>query len=393
MGHNPSEGERMMSNQSRLRVVEALNFRRPDVLPLFENYWPEFVEEWRIAKGLPGADAHTVGDYYGNDILTAAADESPWPSQQATLEGNGDMGAYFSGRQKEIQGESHSISRNGWGGVSRTVKGGYFSEELSVALEERVDPDSLVFESPRLDSRYEESDAIVGKYSDRYATFAKTGGPFKRPSRLRGYAQFLIDFAEDPEWVRALVERVMDHLTAVGVEQLRRNGPNLAGIQINDDCCSLKGSMISPRAFEKICLPSLKGMVRAYKEAGASKVYMHCDGNVMALVEMWVDAGIDAINPCEPRAGVDVFALRKEHGKKLAFIGAMDNCRILPQGSREEVETHIRKLAEFGRDGGLVLGGHSIGPDISVERYEWAMATRRKHGTYSALRSPIKFSL
>ena len=79
--------------------MEALNFRRPDVLPLFENYWSEFVEEWRIAKGLREADGHTVGDYYGNDILTAGADESPWPGQKAALEGS-----------------ACSIFRSGWGG-------------------------------------------------------------------------------------------------------------------------------------------------------------------------------------------------------------------------------------------------------------------------------------
>ncbi|MBM4029398.1 MAG: hypothetical protein FJ280_28980 [Planctomycetes bacterium] len=68
----------------------------------------------------------------------------------------------------------------------------------------------------------------------------------------------------------------------------------------------------------------------------------------------------------------------------MAFIGAMDNCHILPQGSQEEITTHIRRLAELGRDGGLILGGHSIGPDISVEHYEWAMAARERYGHYAA---------
>jgi len=177
---------------------------------------------------------------------------------------------------------------------------------------------------------------------------------------------------------------VMDHLITVGVEQLRRNREHLAGIQINDDSCSLQGPVMGPRAYERLCLPGLKRMVKAYKAAGAECVYMHCDGNAMPLVEMWIDAGLDAMHPCELRAGVDVFALRQKHGRKLAFIGAMDNCRILPQGSQEEITTHIRGLAELGRDGGLILGGHSIGPDISVEHYEWAMAARARYGRYAS---------
>jgi uroporphyrinogen decarboxylase len=382
-----------MSNQSRQRVIAALNFRQPDLLPLFENYWPAFIEQWRVAKGLSpqavgrsignyyGSDvltwgqaltrdislAHAINDYYGNDMLTAAADESPWPSQRAKLE----------------QTENHTISRNGWGNVSRTVKGAYFAEELSVALKERVDPDKLTFESPYLESRYETPDAL--EFGNRYAIFAKTGGPFKRPSFLRGYMQFLLDIAEDPAWVKACIERVMAHLTAVGVEQLRRHGPNLVGIQINDDSCALNAPLMSPQTYERICLPSLRKMVQAYKDAGASIVYMHCDGNVMPLVEMWVDVGIDAIHPCEPRAGVDVFALHDQYGGKLAFIGAVDNNRILPAGSKTEIVAHIRALAELGRDGGVVIGGHSIGPDISIAHYEWAMAARRRYGMYKAL--------
>ena len=364
----------MAENRSKERVLRALGFQRPDILPLYENYWPEFLEQWRIAKGIDQADIHALKDYYGDDMATAAANESPWPSRAALIE-----------EGKGAGGESFSISRNGWGSVSRNVEGAHFSDELSAALEERVDPDTLVFESPLLAARYERSDAMIEKHKHRYALFAKTGGPFKRPSLLRGYTQFLIDIAKDPQWARALVERVMDHLIDVGVEQLRRNRSSLVGIQINDDACSLRGPVMGPRAYEKICLPSLRRMVRAYKHAGAAIVYVHCDGNLMPLVDMWVDAGIDAIHPCEPRAGVDVFALRKRHGRKLSYIGAMDNCVILPQGSRSEIEAHVRELADFGRDGGLVLGGHSIGPDIPIEHYEWAMGIRREYGTYGNL--------
>ena len=111
------------------------------------------------------------------------------------------VGAYQSCHQPGVQTADHQIRRNGWDTVSRTASGGYFAEELSVALEERVDPDTLVFEAPSFDSRYDCSDAIVRDNRDRYAIFAKTGGPFKRASFLRGYMNFLIDFAEDPEWV------------------------------------------------------------------------------------------------------------------------------------------------------------------------------------------------
>jgi len=346
-------------NESRERVLRALRHERPDRVPLFESYWPEFLAQWSGAKGLPAAAIH---DHYGNDVTTVVPDESPWPSLVAELAPAGANG--------------HHVLRNGWGAVVRTADDAYFSEELSVALESRVDPDRVVFESPLLEARYVAADAQVRAERGRYALFGKTGGPFKRTSFLRGYTRFLFDLAEDPAWAQALVERTMAHLTAVGVAQLQRWGDALVGMQINDDCCALRGPLISPNLYARVCLPSLVRMVQAYKAAGAQIVYMHCDGNCMPLVDMWVAAGIDAIHPCEPRAGVDIVALRRRHGSRLAFMGAMDNCYILPQGSRAQIEQHVRALVEFGQEGGLVLGGHSIGPDISVERYDWAMAAR-----------------
>ena len=37
---------------------------------------------------------------------------------------------------------------------------------------------------------------------------------------------------------------------------------------------------------------------------------------------------------------------------------------------------------EAGVDGGLVLGAHSIGPDIPPESYDYEVKVIREHGTY-----------
>ncbi|GAH18506.1 unnamed protein product, partial [marine sediment metagenome] len=57
----------------------------------------------------------------------------------------------------------------------------------------------------------------VKECKHRYAIFSKVGGPYSRTSRLRGTEQFMMDIAEDPQYVRALVEKVTYHLTQVGL--------------------------------------------------------------------------------------------------------------------------------------------------------------------------------
>ena len=118
----------------------------------------------------------------------------------------------------------------------------------------------------------------------------------------------------------------------------------------------------------------------AFKQAGAAFVMFHSDGDIRAILDGLVDAGVDAINPVEPRAGMDVPTLRGRYGNRLAYIGGLCNSLILPSGSVDQVREHVLGVLAAGRDGGLVIGSHSIGPDISLERYEFIVGSWYEHG-------------
>jgi uroporphyrinogen decarboxylase len=203
-----------------------------------------------------------------------------------------------------------------------------------------------------------------------------------RTAFLRGEEQFCMDVAEDPGWTRAFVGRVVDHLVAVAIAAMRRFGLEDTGIAIYDDVASSLGPFVGPKHYERLFLPALRRMVKAYKEAGARWVMHHSDGNVLPLVDMWVDAGIDAINPLEFRVGMDAVKLRERFGHRLVLTGGMDNCVILPRGDRAEIRNHVLHLLEAGRGGGFVFGTHSMGPDITVETAEYVLELLTEYGNY-----------
>ena len=342
------------------RVLAALEYRPADRIPLFDNYWGEFVAAWRREKGL-GPDAD-ISAYYGVDIAICVPDETPWPSSAAVLE----------------QGAEYLVGRDGWGAVHRTAPGRFFFEEVGVALPEMVDPDTLEFVARDQDARFTGSVAAVeaARAAGR-CPFAKTGGPYLRTANLRGEEQWLMDIAEDPAYAAALAGRVADHMAAVGVAAIRRAGLAGTGIWIYDDSASNRGPMVSPRAYERIFQPLVARMVAAYRAAGARRVVLHSDGNIGPLLEMLVDAGIDAINPVEPKAGMDVVALRERYAGRLAFIGGLDNAGVLPSGDREAIHAHVARCVAAAREGGIVLGTHSIGPDVAVADYDYAISLIR----------------
>lgn len=346
------------------RVMKALNFQEPDRVPRFDMFWPEFIDIWRRQKGFgPEADP---AEHYGVDMVVVAPDETAWPTKAQVL-----------------SGDSHEfIERTGWGAIHRLVEGTSFYEEVEPGLHERTDPDKLVFDGPLLDSRYEDAGAIVKQYKGRSAVFGKTGGPYLRAATVRGMENFLMDIAEDPMWVKAFVERLTDHMIEVGVEQIRRFGLESTGMGIYDDVATSQGLIMGMKRYEELFYPSLQKMVTAYKNAGAAKVFIHCDGYDLQAFDLWVAAGVDATHPLESRTGMDPVKIREKYDGKLAIIGGLDNCDILPRGDRDEIKRHVLHVLEAGRGGGLVLAPHSTGPDISVEVWEYVRGLCLEYGKY-----------
>jgi len=337
---------------SKQRVLAALSHRRPDRIPKCDTFWGEFVTRSRQAHGL-GDDVDLM-DFYQIDLTVVVPDETPFPSRAEVLAVDGD----------------DTTHRDGWGRVIRTREGAYFYEPIAPALRTRAELDSAEFESPLLDSRYACLDPANGFDAGRRCYFVKTGGPYLRSSFMRGGEAFLTDIAGDPDFAAALANRVADHQIQIGLEGMRRADLYETGVWIYDDMAYNDGPMFSPASFERIFLPAYARMVRAWKSAGARFVLLHCDGNIEPILDMVLEAGIDGINPVEPRSGMDLVRLKRRYGDRLALIGGMCNAVVLPQGPIERIVARARAIIDAGRDGGVIIGAHSIGPDIPVEHYD-----------------------
>ena len=368
---------------SHERVLTACAFRRPDRIPRFDNFW-KYPDSWRALLGDP-ADL--------TDVKIWVPDETTFPS-----------------RARFIKREAGSEYRvDGWGRTIRRRDDAYFCETLEVPIPAGADIDVIEFEPPDLDSRFLKggdidtvgcrsagvenrlldgnpeaamTERLLREAKERYCVFGKTGGPFLRSCFVRGEEQFLMDIAGDPPLARAIADKVGDHLTAVGVEEIRRWSLQETGIIIYDDMGSNDGPMFRPESFEKVFLPAYRRMIKAYKNAGAKYVLLHSDGDINVVLDMLVDAGIDGLNPIERRAHMDVVALRKKY-PRLILTGAMDNTDTLVNGPAERIEAEAREIIDLGRDGGVIIGTHSISPEIPLEHFLAYHETCLSYGRFS----------
>jgi len=361
-----SAKERNGAMNSEERVLAALDFQPHDRVPIYDAYWPEFVDNWRSQKGL-SAQA-SIYDYYHNDVAIVVPDEAPFPSQEALLD----------------SGEGYEVRRTGWGMVQRVNLAAKFHTEVELPIQDWRDMERLTFESPLLDRRFRPAEDVAALCGSR-CVFVKTGGPYLRTSNLRGVNQWLVDLAESPDRAAELAMRVTQHMTAVGLEAIRRYSLHDTGIWFFDDMGSNLTPMFSPRTFKKVLLPCYQWMCDQYRAAGVKHILLHCDGNIESILDMLVDAGIQGFHPVEPKAGMDIVALRKAYGRRLAFLGGLDNAHILTSASLADLEQHVLRVLGVATEdgtGGLVIGAHSIGPDVAVARYDYVHQLIMENGRF-----------
>jgi len=355
------------------RVLTACAFQRPDRIPRFDNFW-KFPHSWRKRLGDPANLS---------DITIWYPDETPFPSGTKLLK----------------QENDYIYEKDGWGRTIRRRSNAYFEETLEVALTDDVDIDKVEFESAEMDSRYltgkmdpsvtypDENTAreVLASDKQKHCVFGKTGGPYLRSTFLRGETQFLMDIAADECRAQAIADKVADHLMAVGLEQLRRWDLYETGIWIFDDMAYNNGPMFSPEQFEKVFLPAYRRMIESYKSAGARYVFLHSDGDIRLLLDMLVDAGIDGINPLERRAHMDIVNIREQY-PRLILVGGMCNTHTLVCGTREQIESEAEEIIDLGRNGGVVIGTHSVSPEIPLENFMIYHNTCAAYGEFTTFR-------
>lgn len=166
--------------------------------------------------------------------------------------------------------------------------------------------------------------------------------PFYLHNLLRGLEQSLVDPLLDAEFTHYLVGRISDFF----YEQHRRMFQACQGLidvaQVTDDLGSQTGPLISMELYKEFYAPHHKRFIDLCHEFGI-KVFHHDDGSCRPFLPLLVEMGIDILNPIQWTCpGMDMAELKSAFGKNICFHGAIENQRILPFGTPEEVRAEVR---------------------------------------------------
>lgn len=335
------------------RIRAAFSFEPTDRIPRYEIFLPEYKESFRSFYGLGNAD--DVYSFYGKvDIGAVLTDQrGPFYGQSATESDDGD--AY--------------VARDSWGRRLYMRRSAYFEKVLDVALADKSSLDNLVFGDPAPAEMTDAYRAMAASVKGRFAPVSGVLGLFMGSYRMRGESDYLEDLVADEPFCMALADRLAGFVSDYGIAAAEATGAKETAMWIYDEFASTKGPLFSPRTFERVFYPVYKRMIAKWRAAGIRNVVLHCDGNCGPFLDMLIDAGFNGLQGIAPSTGLWLPDLRKRYGRSLALIGGMCNIHTLTRGTPAEIRRQAEALVEAARDGGVILGTHSIDADVPVENY------------------------
>ena len=187
--------------------------------------------------------------------------------------------------------------------------------------------------------------------------------------RMFGFERFLYAMAAEPGLVHTLVDRMTEMYLELNEACFTALKGRLDVWFFGNDFGSQEALLFSRDMWAEFFLENLRRLT-ALAHGHGLKVMMHSCGAIAELIPLLIEAGVDILDPIQVTArGMVPAELKVRFGDRIVFHGGIDTQQVLPFGTREQVETHVREtVATLGRDGGYLFAPSQIlGPDIPTE--------------------------
>lgn len=207
------------------------------------------------------------------------------------------------------------------------------------------------------------------KYPD-YAIESGYMAPFYMYNNIRGLEENLIDLAINEEMAFYIIEKICDFIYEYHERLFEAANGQIDIAQVTDDFGTQQGLMIGVDMFDKYFKKQYRRFIKLVKNHGI-RVFHHDDGAIMDIIPRMVDLGINVLNPIQWRLpGMGLKPLKERFGNKICFHGAVDNQKVLPFGSVEDVKKEVKNCLDIlAADGtGYILAPcHNIQPNTPIE--------------------------
>ena len=364
------------------RMNKALHHQEGDRVPISDFFWGSFLKRWREELGL--APDTNIYRYYDLD----------WANFNPNLDPHIKSFEILKEDAEEI------VVRTGFEAVIQKKLAYPMPAFLKFETDTIEKMEAFQFDDPWDERRYfaagddqingvgdeflRHIPAFVERVREAWPDFPIFGGICEGHEllwRIIGPEHALLWMGLYPDAVGRFVERLNAFSLELLRAQIKAADGMLDGMVIWGDVAYRNGMLFSPQYWRRCFKPGVKALMGECHRRSLPVIYHGC-GNALAIFEDFIELGVDAYNPLEAKAGLDVIDLRRRFGHRLGFCGNMD-VRLWANGTDEEIRAAVLTKLNAAKGGGFIFqSDHSVPSNISGENYDDVVRLVRDRGQY-----------
>lgn len=348
-----------------------------EFVPLHDSPWGDTLKKW-VAQGMPADEKGNAVDsveHFGFDIVGCGGwfDCHPKFGVNDILEENSEW----------------KIVRNGSGAVTKWWKSKSGTPEhidFHLSTREIWDADYrshlLEFDRKRLGDLNTITERLkkyraLGKWTSFGHLFI-----WEQMRQTMGDYNMYMALASDPDWILDF-GRVYTDFYKKAFKILIEEAGKPDGIWLYEDLGFKDKLFCSPETLDELIFPYYREIVDFFHSYDLP-VVLHSCGYQEPAIPLVIQAGFDALNPMEVKAGNDIFKYAEKYGDKLAFVGGLD-ARILESHDRSLIKKGVGDfIGGMKKRGARFLYGsdHSISTMVDYDDFIYSLEIYREHMYY-----------
>lgn len=350
---------------SKERFSRMFQHKEADRVPIFDSPWAGTIARWE-REGMPkGMDWR---DYFDTDkVSTISVDITP-RYEEKVLE----------------ETEDYRIVTSEWGVTMKQFKEQDSTPEFldfTVTTPEAWEKAKarMTVSKDRIDWKRLEQDYAKWQQEGHWIEGMFWFGFDVTHSWTVGTETMLIAMIEEPEWVEDMFDTYLDR-SIQHFNMIWDAGYRFDSIFWYDDMGYKNTPFFSNEMY--------RGLLQKYHKKAVAWAHdhgiyarLHSCGDIMPLLPDIMDTGIDALNPIEIKAGMDVFKIKQDYGDRLVLHGGIN--AVLWDDKEAIVEAIRQAVPVLKENGGYIFASdHSIPNSVSLENMQSIINTVKEVGKY-----------
>ncbi len=349
----------------RDRVNRMFDRRDQDRVPRHESVWSDTLERWR-REGFTGSLIDFIdGDFHGVGWS--------WPGiypDEVVLEED---------EHTRVKRDIHGRVARWWKARMGTPEHIRFECDSRAKWEQTCKP-MFLERGCQVNPEALQASYRSGIQSRRWLHLTGVE-PFEITRALIGDEATAYAMALEPEWIVDIAKTYTDRILA-DYQHCLDAGMHFDGLWTYGDMAYNHATFCSPAMYRELIWPQHKRLAD-FAHAHGMKFIYHTDGDVNGVIDLYLDAGFDCLQPLEAKANMDVRKLCPKYGDRLAFFGNID-IMVMATNDREKIEHEVRTKLEAGKAtrGYAYHSDHSVPPSVSWETYQYIIGLVNRYGRY-----------